>query len=324
METITYLLPPNAKRQQPLEITPMRLLGSGTFGKVYEVNVNNQPYALKVVDKSRLYNPTDARAVQNEVNILNLLSERVPGCTNHLLCYYDISQDRNNIYLLSELLDTNYYDIIVNGKYCDLPLSIKGDLVYNIILQLLNGLKTLHNVGIIHRDIKAENVLIKQGNPSTAKLGDFGFSCNLRDNECRGDVGSLEYAAPSILLGNQEPVWTVKEDLYALACLTYFALTCQYYVGENELNELRDVIMYSRSRNMDDMIPGLKWYDNIYDKKIISEKNIQSLRSMIRQRETIDKKRYEKLEKLYRFCEKALNPQDRNIYTVDDITRILL
>jgi len=318
MQESMFTLPPNKTRVEPLQVEVLRKLGEGSYGKVYEVIYNQKPAALKIVDKGLSMDNFTSKLIQQEADILTDLKMRYPDCMKNILCYYDISQDRNGIYFVSELMDSDYFDIISNKNYCNLSLSMKAEMVYDVLLQILEGLKILHSTGIIHRDIKLENFLVKKGesNRSTVKIADFGFSCYIK--ECKGNVGSLSYTPPNVVLGDLNPVWTVKDDLYSLACVIYSSLTCKNFVNESQLKEWISDVRF-KSPKEKDVNAEMKWYIQNYDKKIISDTDVNSLKNMVRRQEKIEGKKNPKLEKLYNFCALLLDPTDNEIYTIDNV-----
>lgn len=87
--------------------------------------------------------------------------------------------------------------------------------------QLLKGLNDIHRKFIIHRDIKPENVfLVKDGKKVTMKIGDFGLSQKVPENEtyCHSFVGTPLYVAPEII--KLQP-YTNKIDVWSLGCTLF-------------------------------------------------------------------------------------------------------
>jgi dual specificity tyrosine-phosphorylation-regulated kinase 2/3/4 len=72
-----------------------------------------------------------------------------------------------------DLLSINLYELTKNNGYYGFPL----DLIRRFALQLLNAIYFMHKNGIIHADLKPENVLLKETHKSGIKVIDFGSSC---------------------------------------------------------------------------------------------------------------------------------------------------
>lgn len=90
-----------------------------------------------------------------------------------------------------------------------------------VMLGLLSALAYVHHLGIVHRDVKCENILL-DGN--RAILSDFGISCFLSNPESMGKrVGSPGYASPEMLKGES---YNEKIDIFATGVALYFALSC--------------------------------------------------------------------------------------------------
>ncbi|NIV16718.1 MAG: protein kinase, partial [Aliifodinibius sp.] len=102
---------------------------------------------------------------------------------------------------------------------------VNSELAINLTLQILNGLQRAHGMGILHRDIKPDNILITQDN--TVKILDFGIAKlqNKQGLTVGGDIlGTIEYMAPEQMMGE-----TVDQrcDIYSVGILLYQTLTRQ-------------------------------------------------------------------------------------------------
>ena len=307
----TLTLPPNETRKNPLIVPVEKMIGSGSFGQVYKIKYNGQDAALKVVKN---INSQTKDIINEEVRMLKNISERYPNCMVNILCYFDISQDDEYIYFVSELLDLDYFDAILNDKYCNSSNGEKINYVYESLKQMLNGLQALHSVGIIHRDIKPENFLVKLSDPQIIKIADFGFSCyysNLeknKENICQGRKGTPGFVPPHIYLDEKEPVWSVMDDLYSLACVVYSGLTCESFMDNDYIIEL--INEYSDGKISKKDIE--KFYLNNYIQKIIHLNQIYGSDSTLSDNE---KKRY---DFLWRICG-LLDPRNQMTVSANDL-----
>ena len=90
--------------------------------------------------------------------------------------------------------------------------------IWNVFIQLLNGLSVLHNMNIVHRDIKGANVfLFKEGNK--AKLGDLNVSkISTHGKLMKTQTGTPFYASPEVWL---DKPYDSKCDIWSLGCVIY-------------------------------------------------------------------------------------------------------
>jgi serine/threonine protein kinase len=108
-----------------------------------------------------------------------------------------------------------------------------------VVRQILRGLNYLHQQGIVHRDVKPENVVVtRQG----IKLIDFGVSCREQDAEgLSHKVGSIGYIAPELFQPVEEQ--TTKMDCFAVGSLLYFVLCRQSpFAGKSSKSQLANNI----------------------------------------------------------------------------------
>ncbi|PYH41658.1 kinase-like protein [Aspergillus saccharolyticus JOP 1030-1] len=94
--------------------------------------------------------------------------------------------------------------------------------------QILEGLAILHRLGITHRDIKPQNILVFQKDPVWVKIADFGISKrNNGQTDLRSKVGTEGYMAPEILLDETKRIskYSNAVDMWSLGCLIYYLLS---------------------------------------------------------------------------------------------------
>ena len=185
------------------------LLGEGGMGKVFRAvrQGETEPVALKVM-RSRLSGEEEPRR-------RFLREARAAGEVRHkhLVPVLDAGADGERRYLVMPYVPgCNLDDRLAEG-----PLPVP-ELV-QILAEVASGLDSLHRAGLVHRDVKASNVLLDER--GSAALTDFGLA--KRDDWSRltkmGQVmGTVDYIAPELLRGENA---TPASDVYALGCVTY-------------------------------------------------------------------------------------------------------
>ncbi|XP_063713595.1 5'-AMP-activated serine/threonine-protein kinase catalytic subunit alpha-like [Symsagittifera roscoffensis] len=195
-----------------------KTLGEGSFAKVREGlhTVTGEKVAIKVIDKRRAKEDSYVhRNLRREGRILQLV--RHP-CIIHL---YDILETENSYYLVMELSTGG--DMM---EYLKLRKSLPEKETRKYIRQIVSAVDHLHRAGILHRDLKVENVLLDE--KKNIKLIDFGLSRHFKldENNVLGDFqqatqcGSPAYAAPELLgknkYGPKVDIWSIGVNMYAM------------------------------------------------------------------------------------------------------------
>jgi serine/threonine protein kinase len=108
------------------------------------------------------------------------------------------------------------------------PHSVPIELVLKLALDVARGMSCLHSQGILHRDLKSENILL--GADMSVKVADFGISC--LESQCRsgkGFTGTYRWMAPEMI---KEKHHTRKVDVYSFGILMWEILTSSVPFGE--------------------------------------------------------------------------------------------
>jgi serine/threonine-protein kinase len=212
-----------ARDYQPGEQVPgtvykvLRLIGAGGMGTVYDVEDTTigKRYVLKTLHPRFGAREDLVRRIQNEARTLarlhhpNIVEVITAGIT---------SDDLRLPYYLMERL---------SGQSLRVILEKKGRLelthAYHIGIDLLDALDHAHDKGVIHRDVKPDNIFLHRtiAGATVTKLLDFGIVSMLADRvrETGGRfLGTLRYAAPEQLRGEKP---TAKTDVYAAALVIY-------------------------------------------------------------------------------------------------------
>jgi serine/threonine protein kinase len=189
----------------------LRVLGRGNMGVVYLATDEAllRPTAVKVLTWSPAEHDPEAWFLAEARSVARL---------NHpsVIQIYSVARHGPHRYIAMEYVEGVSADVMVSRKG---PFS--AERATETILQLAAALELAHASGIIHRDVKPGNILIKAD--GTAKLGDFGMAVSTQRatrNEVR--AGTPHYFAPEIWRG--EPA-TIATDIYALGATYYYLLT---------------------------------------------------------------------------------------------------
>jgi hypothetical protein len=185
-------------------------LGSGGFGTVYAAHDErlDRHVALKLIP---VHGPAPERAQREALAAARL---HHPG----IVAVYDAGDDGDGRYLVSELVRGRTLDVLER----DGALSDRD--VLRVGLALAEALGHAHERGVIHRDVKPQNVIVPDESHVAAKLTDFGVAHLAGDEPLTrtGDVvGTLAYMAPEQAAGERVDE---RADLYSLALVLYEAL----------------------------------------------------------------------------------------------------
>jgi NIMA (never in mitosis gene a)-related kinase len=99
-------------------------------------------------------------------------------------------------------------------------VRLNEKFLWSILIQLTQGLKALHDLGIFHRDLKSANVFLNKD--GTVKLGDMNVSKVSKDGFLKTQTGTPYYASPEVW---KETKYTNKSDIWSLGCVIYEAIT---------------------------------------------------------------------------------------------------
>lgn len=245
------------------------LIGKGFFGEVWKAErlSDGEIIALKVVNTDPL-NPRMLQLLKTEAKILNKISR--PQCQPFLVCfnYYKYLPDQNKFIIDMTLIEgktlVKYVNTLDNEtRYKHLLLIMKD---------IIKALKYLHNNGIIHNDVKPENIIIDKH--LTPILVDFGVACidsstcklgkNVTSKCCKGIMGPNMYISPETLKRN---VYYIESDIWSLGITFYMVAAGKYPFNKgnnveelfkniqnddpNKLNTSNEVLNYIVNRALD-------------------------------------------------------------------------
>ncbi|XP_013401549.1 homeodomain-interacting protein kinase 2 isoform X2 [Lingula anatina] len=210
----------------------LEFLGRGTFGQVVKCwkKGTNEIVAIKILKN----HPSYARQGQIEVSILSRLSQENADEFNFVRAY-ECFQHKNHTCLVFEMLEQNLYDFLKQNKFQPLPLKY----IRPITQQVLTALLKLKNLGLIHADLKPENIMLTDPTryPYRVKVIDFGSASHVSKAVCSTYLQSRYYRAPEILLGLP---FCEAIDMWSLGCvIAELFLGWPLYPGSSEYDQIR-------------------------------------------------------------------------------------
>jgi len=186
----------------------IKKIGSGSFATVYLAQKDQQLYALKVINKTEITAVYEQK-LNNEIHILKKIDHP------NIVKLYDVIETSESYYLILEYISGgDLYDLVVSPDFSKLQINDKK----KIFNQIAGAVKYLHENNISHADLKLENILIDKDR--NIKLTDFNLAYEFKDGEQNKlRCGSLEYAAPEIILGKLH--YPCPSDIWALGVILY-------------------------------------------------------------------------------------------------------
>ncbi|KAM4853604.1 MAPK/MAK/MRK overlapping kinase isoform 9-T9 [Thomomys bottae] len=205
-------------------------IGEGTFSEVMKMQSlrDGNHYACKQMKQH--FDSIDQVNNLREIQALRRLNPHP-----NILTLYEVVFDRKSgsLALICELMDMNIYELIRGRRH---PLSERRIMHY--MYQLCKSLDHMHRNGIFHRDVKPENILIKQ---DILKLGDFGSCRSVYSKQPYTEyISTRWYRAPECLL--TDGFYTYKMDLWSAGCVFYEIASLQpLFPGANELDQISKI-----------------------------------------------------------------------------------
>ncbi|XP_011213693.2 probable serine/threonine-protein kinase nek3 isoform X1 [Bactrocera dorsalis] len=212
-----------------------RTIGKGNFAvvKLARHRITKNEVAIKIIDKSQL-DSINLQKVYREVEIMKRLNHP------HIIKLYQVMETKNMIYIVSEYASQGeIFDYIAKfGRMSEGSARSK-------FWQILSAVEYCHMKNIVHRDLKAENLLLDIN--MNIKIADFGFSNHFKVGELLATwCGSPPYAAPEVFEGKQ---YTGPEiDIWSLGVVLYVLVCGALPFDGSTLQSLRDRVLSGRFR----------------------------------------------------------------------------
>ena len=190
-----------------------KVIGKGSFGSVYLVRrvADNKIYALKTVILDKLNKKEQENSV-NEVRILASINH--PNVIGYKEAFWDDKSSSLNI-VMEFADDGDLQSKIIKMK--NEGGFFKESLIWEYSIQMVEGLKALHDKKIMHRDLKSANIFLFKENHK-CKLGDMNVSKVIKEKVLLTQTGTPYYASPEVW--RDEP-YSYKSDLWSIGCVIY-------------------------------------------------------------------------------------------------------
>ena len=200
-----------------------RLLGEGGMGRVYlatDCSID-EPIALKFVSSVHRTNRTVLDQFKRELKLARKVRHR------NVVASFHLGEAEGRSYITQEYIDADSLSVLLRRRG-----TLPEAEALGLLRQVLRGLRAAHDLGIVHRDIKAGNILVNAG--GMAFITDFGLAFSVSQGPDRHVAGTLQYMAPELFEGAAA---TPASDLYSCGILLFQILTGRFPIGGNDINE---------------------------------------------------------------------------------------
>jgi len=217
----------------------LKMIGRGSFAKVYlvESKATGKMYAVKAFTKEGIIisNKQNAKpSMLNEIDIMRSLDHE------NIIKLYEVHETENSIYLVLELIQgKSLQDALKKTTFKEEYSEVK---IVNMIRSILDALAYLASKGMMHRDLKPDNILLDK--ESKIKIADFGLATLIDLPEyIFKKCGTPGYIAPEVFKYDpKNPVtgYDDKCDVFSAGCIFYYMLFgYPFFEGQNASEILR-------------------------------------------------------------------------------------
>ena len=191
----------------------LELIGSGGMANVYKAKCHrlNRLVAIKILKSELAENAEFRRRFRDESLAVAQLSHA------NIVSIYDVSSSQGIDYIVMELIDG-----ITLKQYMERRGHMDWREALHFITQIMRGLSHAHSRGIIHRDIKPQNIMVLRD--GSVKVADFGIAClaDAHQTLAQEALGSVHYISPEQAKGER---LDARSDIYSAGVVLYEMLT---------------------------------------------------------------------------------------------------
>ena len=266
---------------------------SGRYEIIEQIGVGGMSYVYKAYD-SKKKRIVAIKILREELSIdeefVNKFKSEALACIDikhiNVIGAYDVVEDGNMHYIVME-----YVDGTTLNKYIKNKGKLSNEETINISLQIARGIQAAHKKGIIHRDIKPQNIVINDKN--IVKITDFGIARAITSTTKNISViGTVHYISPEQVRNTKVDF---RSDIYSFGCTMYEMITgCVPFEGDTPL----DIIISHLRNNL--QAPHLK-NDKVY-------KSLEKI--ILKASRMLPSERYQNIEEMIGDLELALKDKD--------------
>lgn len=191
------------------------ILGDGAYGVVYKA-IDYQTHQFVALKRIKLESENEGipTTALREITLLRMLRHE------NVVALKDVVMENDRLYLIFELIDTDL------KKYMDnTPGMLCPQLVQSYTSQIIEGLAYCHSMGIMHRDLKPQNILVSRD--GGLKLADFGLARTFTPSHRALTTAVITrwYRPPEILLGGN--IYDASVDMWSVGCVILGKFICR-------------------------------------------------------------------------------------------------
>jgi eukaryotic-like serine/threonine-protein kinase len=241
----------------------LRRLGAGGSGVVYLANdtLLTRPVVLKILRRGLL--------TQGQMRTTVLREARLASAIEHpnVCAIYEVGETGEEAYIVMQFVPGQSLDTLIARG----PANIQ--LVLSVGIQIADGLQAAHGLGIFHRDLKPQNVMLTDG--GLVKILDFGLARRLHPEEAGFDPskpavarsasmaetytargGTIRYMAPEQFVTGQS---SVQSDIWAVGVLLYELTSGRHPFARPDAEDFQVIraIQFSDAPDLDQIVPGV-------------------------------------------------------------------
>lgn len=257
-------------------IEVLQYLASGAFASVFKAKWSDKIFAVKEVALNDENKERQKTEIDNEKKIANTMNHK-----NIIRCHKVLDIEDKFVFFVNDFADGG--DLItVLEKLDEQNEKLDELMIRKWFLDVVEGVAHMHNKGYVHRDIKADNILLRRDNPKinelVAKVTDFGFSHYSLNSKkevilVNNYLGTIEYSSPEnaiCKIDEGNPFDPFKSDVYSLGILLYVMATLKFpfTTGRSKRPSTRPEIRRLHKKMMDSKWRKLK---RIKENKLLSD-----------------------------------------------------